>query len=106
MVLCSSLLIWAQDKDNDKTEGMVQMTGQVCRSTCITMDAGKSSCNASCKDKSGEVNFVDDTGKVWKINNPKMVKSNMTGKAVKIKCKNMSPDAFDIQHIALANGPG
>ena len=103
-ILCSSLLMWAQDQD--KPAGSTQMTGQVCRSSCVTTDAGKSVCNASCKDKSGDMVFVDDNGKLWKIHNPTMVKKDMMGKKVKLNGKMMNGDTFDIEHIDLANGPG
>ena len=100
-VLCSSLLLHAQDQD--KAAGMVDMTGQVCRSTCVKTDAGTSTCDASCKDKSGAMVFLDDKGKVWTIKDPKVVKKEMMGKKVKATGKMMDGDTFDIQHIVQAN---
>ena len=108
IVFGSALLLFAQNRDEnqDHAGGMVQMTGQVCRSTCVTTDAGKSVCDASCKDKSGDMVFVDDNGKLWKIHNPTTVKTEMMGKKVKVNGKMMDGEMFDIQDIALANGPG
>jgi hypothetical protein len=107
MIFCASLLVYAQDQDkSDNPAGMMQMTGQVCRSTCVTTDAGKSVCDSSCKDKSGSMVFVDDNGKLWKIHDPTKVSKDMMGKKVMVKGKMMGEDTFDVQHIAAANGPG
>lgn len=104
VVFCSTLLLAQQSQDTGA--GTTQMTGEICRSTCVKTDAGKSSCDASCTDKSGDMVFVDDNGKLWKINNPATVKKDMMGKKVKVNGKTMDEGMFDIQDIALANGPG
>ena len=105
MVFCSSLLLCGQDTDkkDKKGAGMTEMTGQICRSSCVKTDGGKSSCDANCKDKSGDMVFVDDNGKTWKINNPKSVKKTMMDKPVKAKVKMMSGDVLNIQNLVLAN---
>ena len=102
LVLCSFVLLSAKDKDKGKDAGVNEMTGYVCNSKCVKQDAGKATCDATCKDKSGDMVFVDDGGKVIKIANPKKVKANMMGKEVKVKCK-MKGDEMSIMEMVLAN---
>jgi len=97
LVLTSLILLYAQDNPSK------EMTGWICNSTCVTQAAGHASCDANCSDKSGDVVFVEENGKVTKISNPDMVKANM-GQKVKAKCR-MSKDreAMEIEELLQAN---
>ena len=96
IVLASLILLYAQD--NKATE----MTGWVCNSTCVTQSAGHATCDANCADKSGAAVFVQDNGKVSKINNPDMVKGKM-GQKIKVKCNMKDDESMDILHVIEAN---
>src|SRR5262245_22674612 len=96
-VLASLILLYAQD-----TKPM-EMTGVICNSTCVSQSAGHAACDANCADKSGSAVFVEDSGKVSKINNPDMVKGKM-GQKVKVKCNMHKEDqSMDILDVALMN---
>lgn len=106
-VLCSALFVAAQDKDTDKDKkGGMEMTGVVCNAKCVKQDAGKSTCDATCKEKAGDVVFVDDQGKSYNITNQKMAKKH-AGKKVKMM-GTMKGDAMDPTQILDlgAYGPG
>jgi hypothetical protein len=97
MVLTSAM--WLNAQDNNKS---TEMTGWVCNSKCVTQNADKAACDQNCTDKSGDVVFVDDQGKVTKIANPKKVKDDM-GKQVKVKGKMMKKkDMMEIEDVTLA----
>jgi hypothetical protein len=102
IVLTSLVLLYAQD--NKAT----QMTGWICNSACIAQSAGHATCDATCKDKSGDAMFVEDSGKVTKIANPDMVKGKM-GQKVKVKCTmNKDKEEMEILQIlqsAAVSGP-
>lgn len=103
LLFVSSLVMSAEEKD--KAAGM-EMTGVVCNSKCVKQDADKASCDANCNNKGGEVVFIDDQGKSFKIANQKMAKSH-AGKKVKMKGK-MKGEMLDPSQILDlgAYGPG
>ncbi len=82
LLLCSLVLV------GQETQQMMDMTGTICNSKCVSQSADRSVCDINCNDKSGDAVFVDDSGKVTKIANPDKVKGYM-GKHVKAKCKMM-----------------
>ncbi len=97
IVFSSLILLYAQD---NKVE---EMTGWICNSACVTQSAGKSTCDATCKDKSGDAVFVDDQqGKVSKITNQNIVKGKM-GQKVKVKCNWKDKESMEILQIIYAN---
>jgi hypothetical protein len=103
LLFISSVFMAAEAKD--KAAGM-EMTGVVCHSKCVKQDAEKSSCDANCKEKSGDVVFIDDQGKSFKIANQKMAKSH-AGKKVKMKGKMKGEMMDPTQILDLgAYGPG
>lgn len=79
----------------------VELMGWICASKCVTQSAGHAACDASCtsNDKSGDLVFVQDNGKVTKISNPDTVKGSM-GQKVKAKCQ-MSKDkeSMEVQEL-------
>jgi hypothetical protein len=97
IVLTSVILLYAQDTK------VMEMTGWVCNSACVTQHAGQATCDATCQDKSGDAVFVEDSGKVTKIANPDMVKGKM-GQKVKVKCTmDKDKQAMQILDVVLAN---
>jgi hypothetical protein len=96
IVLTSLILLYAQDNKP------MEMSGWICNSTCVTQSAGKATCDATCKDKSGDAVFVDDQGKVSKITNQDMAKGNM-GQKVKVKCNMKDKESMEILQIIQAN---
>jgi hypothetical protein len=97
LALGSTMLMSAQDKGKG-----TEMTGTICDQKCVKQDAGKSACDASCTEKSGDAVFVDDQGKATKIANPKMAKGRM-GKKVKVHGEMMKDDSMKIYDVILAN---
>src|ERR1700757_1013917 len=96
VLLASLILLYAQDNKP------VEMTGVICHSTCITQSAGHATCDANCTDKSGPPVFVEDNGKVSKINNPDIVKGKM-GQKVKVKCNMHKEDqSMDVLDVILS----
>jgi hypothetical protein len=95
IVLTSLILLYAQDTKP------TEMSGWVCNSTCVTQSAGKATCDATCKDKSGDAVFVDDEGKVSKITNQDMVKDKM-GQKVKVKCNMKDKESMEILQVIQA----
>ena len=79
----SSALLYAQQMSK-----VVEMSGTICDSNCVTQTGGQSACNLKCTQKGGDAVFIDDNGKVTKIANPDKVKG-YKGKHVKAKCKMM-----------------
>lgn len=96
IVLTSLMLLYAQ------ASKPMEMTGWICNSTCVTQSAGKSTCDPTCKDKSGDAVFVDEQGKVSKITNQDMAKPNM-GQKVKMKCQMKDKESMEILEIIQAN---
>lgn len=97
VVFCSSMLLYAQEATKGK-----EMTGWICNSKCVTHDAGKAACDQTCSDKSGDVVFVDDSGKVTKIANPDMAMDKM-GKKVKVHCDmNKDQGTMQLYDVVLA----
>lgn len=107
-VFCSSMLLYAQQAGKSSqgaTQG-TEMTGWICNSKCVTHDAGKAACDQTCSDKSGDVVFVEDSGKVTKIANPDMAMDKM-GKKVKVHCDmNKDQGTMQLYDVVLANPPG
>lgn len=97
LALGSTMLMSAQDKSKG-----TEMTGTICDQKCVKQDAGKSACDTSCTEKSGDAVFVDDQGKATKIANPKMAKGKM-GKKVKVHGEMMKDDSMKIYDVILAN---
>jgi hypothetical protein len=97
LFLGSTMLMYSQDKGKGS-----EMTGWICNSKCVKPNAGVAACDANCSDKSGDVVFVDDQGKVTKIANPKKVKKEM-GKKVKVKGEMMKDkdmmEVYDVFHL-------
>jgi hypothetical protein len=89
LVAALAVLLYSQENEP------VEMTGWVCSSACVKQSDGHATCDASCKDKSGDAVFVQDNGKVTKISNPDMVKGNM-GKQITAKCQ-MSKDKESLE---------
>jgi hypothetical protein len=100
----------SQDKDktatSDKSKaGGMEMTGSICNSQCVKQDAGKTSCDSSCTEKSGDWVFVDDQGKQYKIADQKMAKKH-ANKKVKMM-GSMNGDMMEPSQIVDLNpGPG
>ena len=94
LVLGLTALVSAGDKGKAS-----QMTGTICDQKCVTQDAGKASCDTSCKEQSGEATFIDDQGKAWKVDNPDVCKGHM-GKKVKVKCKK-NEDQNSLQILSI-----
>jgi len=90
--------MYGQDTPKD-----TEMTGVVCNSKCVQPTAGKNTCDLSCMDKTGNIVFVDDQGKVTKISNTEKVK-DMMRKKVKMRGHMMKDkDMLEITDIAEAN---
>jgi len=76
-----------------------QMSGIICDQKCVKQDAsGKSACDSSCTEQSGEAVLVDNEGKAWKVTNPDICKGHM-GKKVKVKCNKKE----DQQSVEILN---
>jgi hypothetical protein len=105
-VLGAAMFVAAEDKDKDKDKaGGMEMTGMICNAKCVKQDAGKAACDAGCKEKGGDVVFVDDAGKSYKITKQKMAKSH-EGKKVKMmgKMKGESMEPMQIVDLGLGGG--
>ena len=76
LVLGSAILLPAQEKNNGD-----ELTGTICDQKCVKQDAGKSACDLSCTERSGEAFFINDQGKATKIANPQVCKGKMNQKA-------------------------
>jgi len=75
LVLGSAVLLPAQENKVN------ELTGTICDQKCVKQDAGKSACDLSCTERSGEASFIDDQGKATKIANPQVCKGKMNQKA-------------------------
>jgi len=101
----------AQDKDKTATAsdkgkaGGMEMTGWLCNEKCVKPDGDKQSCDANCSDTSGDVVFIDDQGKSWKVGNQKMAKSH-SGKKVKMSGKMKGEMMMPEQIVDLGLGGG
>jgi len=109
-LFCSCMLLYAQQSSkttqSQQTDKGTEMTGWICNSKCVTHDAGKAACDQTCSDKSGDVVFVDDSGKVTKVANPDMAQDKM-GKKVKVRGEMMKDqDMIKMYDVVLANPPG
>ena len=81
------------------------VTGVICNAKCVKQDAGKASCDNTCKTKDGDVVFVDDQGKSFNIANQKMAKKH-SGKQVKMKGA-MKGEMIQVEQLVDLNpGPG
>jgi hypothetical protein len=102
IVLTSLILLYAQDNKYAQGNKVEEMTGWICNSACVAQSAGQSTCDAKCKDKSGDAVFVDDQGRVSKITNQDMAKGKM-GQKVKVKCSWKDKESMEILQIIYAN---
>jgi hypothetical protein len=98
LALGTSAVLSAQEKSKG-----AEMTGMLCSAKCVKQDAGKSACDASCKEQGGDVVFVDDQGRATKVANPKMAKGKM-GKPVKVRGEMMKDqDRMELYNVVFAN---
>lgn len=77
----ASTMLYAQEKPR-----MMDMSGTICDSKCVTQTGSQAACDLNCTQKDGDAVFIDDNGKLTKIANPDKVKG-YKGKHVKAKCK-------------------
>ena len=99
-VLGSAVLLPAQEQKKGK-----ELTGTICDQKCVKQDAGKSACDLSCTERSGEASFIDDQGKATKIANPQVCKGKMNQKA-KVRAemkKNQGSDSMFLHDVIWAN---
>ena len=91
-VLCSTLLLRAEDEGNT-------MTGWVCDSKCIVHDGDRTTCNPKCTERSGAAVFIDDYGTVFQVSNPAFCASHMNQrvKAKGTKNKDKQVTFMDLQ---------
>src|SRR5438309_10417603 len=102
VLLCSSALLYAGDKDKKDAGGkdkMMSMTGMVCSDKCVDTTASKASCKKDCTETGGDMVFVDSKGKVYKVDNQDKM-SGMAGKKVKVKAQMMGSDTMHLFEIA------
>jgi len=99
LVLGSAVLLPAQENKGN------ELTGTICDQKCVKQDAGKSACDLSCTERSGEAFFIDDKGKATKIANPQVCKGKMNQKA-KVRAemkKNQDSDEMFLHDVIWAN---
>jgi hypothetical protein len=99
-VLGSAVLLPAQEQNKGK-----ELTGTICDQKCVKQDAGKSACDLSCTERSGEASFIDDQGKATKIANPQVCKGKMNQKA-KVRAemkKNQDSEYMFLHDVIWAN---
>jgi hypothetical protein len=105
-VFFSTVLLYAQQSSQatqSQTGKGTEMTGWICNSKCVTHTSGTAACDQNCTEKTGDVVFIDDTGKVTKISNPDMAMDKM-GKKVKVHCDMDKDQGTMILHdVVLAN---
>jgi len=84
-ILGFATLMLAQDSamPAQHSNKKMEMSGTICRSSCVTVVDNLSTCDKSCTDKSGDAVLVDDQGQVQKIANQDMCMPHM-GKHVKM----------------------
>ena len=80
-IILGSTVLHAQEKPR-----MMDMSGTICDSKCVTQAGSQAACDLNCTHKNGDAVFIDDNGKLTKIANPEKVKG-YKGKHVKAKCK-------------------
>ena len=61
-VLCSAILLNAQDKGNP-------VSGWVCDKKCVVQSADRTTCDPDCTERSGAAVFINEQGTVSKISN-------------------------------------
>jgi hypothetical protein len=99
LVLGSAVLLPAQENKVN------ELTGTICDQKCVKQDAGKSACDLSCTERSGEAFFIDDQGKATKIANPQVCKGKMNQKA-KVRAemkKNRDSDYMFLHDVIWAS---
>ncbi len=81
VVLGSVTLMYAGD-----TTTTTNMSGTICRSSCVVQVENRNTCDKSCTDKKGDAVLVDDQGNIQKIaaQDQPMCESHMN-KHVKVK---------------------
>jgi hypothetical protein len=104
ILCCSAIFLFAGDKNNNKAE---EMTGWICNAKCVEQSSGKATCDTKCAESSGQIVFVDDTGKLFNITNQAQEKVRpMAGKHCMIKAKEDSTSReLDIQDMPELRGP-
>jgi hypothetical protein len=102
VLLCSAALLYAGGKDKTADGGkgkMMSMTGMVCNEKCVVTTESKSSCKADCSETGGTLAFVDNKGKLFKIDNQDAAMPHV-GKKVKVKCQMADNGMMHIYEIA------
>jgi len=104
-VLVSAISLYSEDMGKVNT-----MTGWLCNSACVTQSGGHAACDQNCADRSGDIVFVDNDGKLWKVANQDKVMSYV-GKQVKMKCRPAkdakdTKDTMYIDTVSLYGGGG
>lgn len=98
-IMLGSVMLYAQQPTK-----ALDMTGTICDSKCVTQSGGQSACDSKCTQTGGDAVFIEDNGKVTKINNPEKVKGSM-GKRVKARCE-ITPDGKMNIYDIYSLGPG
>jgi hypothetical protein len=70
-VLCSAILLNAEDNNGQR------MNGWVCDSKCVVQNGGSATCSADCTERSGTSVFITDQGEVRQISNQDMCQSHV-----------------------------
>jgi hypothetical protein len=102
LVLCAATLVQAQSSGK-----RTSMTGTPCRSSCVTQVDNAPTCDKECTDKSGDMVFVGDNGRVMKIENQDMVKEEHMGKHMMIMATPSEADrerTLRIESLSLQAG--
>jgi hypothetical protein len=92
-ILWSATFLFAQE-----SEKAHEMSGTICNSKCVVQQTNTPTCDVTCTDKSGDVVFVQDDGKVMKIENPKMAMPHM-GKHVKMMAQETEKQREELLRI-------
>jgi hypothetical protein len=105
---CSTTLLFAgnQSKSTNK-HNATEMTGWLCNAKCVDQSSGKATCDTKCAESSGQIVFIDDTGKLFNISDQAQEKVRpMAGKHCMIKAKkDPTSGELDIQHMPELRGP-
>jgi hypothetical protein len=93
LVLAVTMFVYGQDQKNS-----VEQMGWICNSSCVKHDQPVATCDGGCKEKSGDVVFIDEKGNITKISNPEKVKGHM-GKKMKMKCHMMKDGTMQVDQL-------
>jgi hypothetical protein len=82
------------------------MTGWLCNAKCVDQSSGKATCDTKCAESSGQIVFIDDTGKLFNISDQAQEKVRpMAGKHCMIKAEKDPPSGeLDIQNMPELRG--